>query len=204
MVTRQATHTFTDLVELPDDSPIYDILGGEFVVRNIPDVNHAIARMELADFLFAAYEAGYGYVFSDMTAVALDYPARGEAAEHVSHPDLFFVRQEREHLIANRVIEGVPDVIVEILSPSTRDEHARGGKLWRSYALHGVPHYWIVDNAMRTLAQHAIIGEPYHAGQYGPATVLRSGDTLTSPLFPTLSLPVARLFRNVRDRRPGR
>jgi Uma2 family endonuclease len=204
MVTTQSTHTLADLAELPDDSPIYDIFGGEFVVRNIPDVNHAIARMELADFLFAAYEAGYGYVFSDTTAVALDYPLRGEASEHVSHPDLFFVRQEREHIISNRVIEGVPDLIVEILSPSTRDEHERGGKLWRSYELHGIPHYWIVDNGMRTLAQYSLAGTPYQAGQYGTATLLHIGDTLTSPLFPTLSLPVAKLFRNVRDRRPGR
>ncbi|HEY8742253.1 MAG TPA: Uma2 family endonuclease [Chloroflexota bacterium] len=204
MVTTQHSHTFVDLLALPDDSPIYDILGGEFVVRNSPDINHALARMELAVLLFAAQEAGYGYVFSDTTAVALDYPARAEAAEHVSHPDLFFVRQEREHVIGDRAIEGVPDLIVEILSPSTRDEHARGGKLWRSYELHGVPYYWIVDNATRTLAQHVLNGEPYQAGQYGSATLLRSGDTLTYPLFPTLTLPVARLFRNVRDRRPGR
>ena len=125
MVTTQHTYTLTDLAELPDDSPIYDILGGVYVVRNIPDVNHALSRMELADFLFDAQNAGFGYVFSDTTAVALDYPARGEAAVYVSHPDLFFVRQEREQLIANRVIEGAPDLIIEILSPSTRDEHAR-------------------------------------------------------------------------------
>src|SRR5579859_7312386 len=60
MVTTQSIHTLADLVELPDDSPIYDILGGEFVVRNIPDINHAIARIELTGFLYAAYEAGYG------------------------------------------------------------------------------------------------------------------------------------------------
>lgn len=203
MVTTESTRTLADLMELPDDSPIYDILGGEFVVRKLPDVNHAIARLELGDFLFAAYEAGYGYVFSDTTAVALDYPERGEKAEHVSHPDLFFVRQEREHVISNRVIEGVPDLIVAILSPSTRDEHEPGGKLWRSYELHGVPHYWIVDNGLRTLAQYGLVGEPYRAGPYGAATLLRSGDTLTSPLFPALSLPVAKLFRNVRNRRPG-
>ena len=170
-------------------------------MRNIPDVNHALARMELADFLFAAQEAGYGYVFSNTTAVALDFPARDELAEHVSHPYLFFVRQEREAIIGDRAIEGVPDIIVEILSPSTRDEHARGGKLWRSYALHGVPHYWIVDNAIRTLTQHSLIGEPYQAGQYDSGAPLRPGDTLTSPIFPTLSLSVARLFRNVRQRR---
>src|SRR6185437_4949162 len=103
--------------------------------------------------------------------------------------------------MANRVIEGAPDLIVEILSPSTRDEHARGGKLWQAYELHGVPHYWIVDNDHRTIALYALAGDPYQAGSYGPATLLGRGDTLTSPLFPTLSLPVARLFQNVRDRR---
>ncbi len=204
MVTTQYSHTFVDLLELPDDSPIYDILGGEFVVRNIPDVNHALARIELTGLLYAAQKAGFGYVFSDTTAVALDFPARGEAAEHVSHPDLFFVRQEREQIIGDRAIEGVPDLIVEILSPSTRDEHVRGGKLWRSYELHGVPHYWIVDNATRTLAQHVLVGAPYQPGRYGPAILHHPGDTLISPLFPDFPVEVALLFQNVRRRRPDR
>ena len=78
------------------------------------------------------------------------------------------------------------------------------GKLSHAYELHGVPHYWIVDNAQRTIALHALAGEPYQAGSYGPGTVLHPGDTLTSPMFPTLSSPVARLFQNVRDRRRGR
>ena len=204
MVTSQSTHTFADLFGLPDDSPLYDILAGEFVVRNIPDVNHGLARMELGDFLFDAQLAGYGYAFSDTTAIALDYPVRGEAAEYVSHPDLFFVRQEREAIIGDRVVEGPPDIIVEILSPSTRDEHARGGKLWRAYALHGVSHYWIVDNVARIITQYALVGAPYQPGQFDAGRALRPGDTLTSPVFPTLSLSVANLFRNVRQRRFGR
>lgn len=206
MVTTKPTSTFTfaDLLALPDDSPIYDVLGGEFVLRNAPDINHALARMELGNYLFAAQEAGYGYVFGDTTAVALDYPARGEAAEHVSHPDLCFVRRAREAIIGDRAIEGVPDLVIEILSPSTRDEHARGGKLWQSYEDNGVPLYWTVDNARRTIAERILIGEPYQAGHFGPATLFGPGDSLICRLFPALPLSVARVFRNVRARRPGR
>jgi Uma2 family endonuclease len=160
--------------------------------------------MELTEFLVDARRAGYGYFFSDTTAVALDYPVRGDDSIYVSHPDLFFIRQEREQIIGDRAIEGAPDLIVETLSLNTLDKHARGGRPSDAYERHDVPHSWIVDNDRRTIALHALAGAPYQAGRYGPATLLRPGDMLTCALFPALSLPVTRLSCNVRDRRRGR
>jgi Uma2 family endonuclease len=58
-------------------------------------------------------------------------------------PDLVFVRRDRAHLMSPRGIEGPPDLVVEILSPSTAHRD-RGIKLER-YRHFGVPEYWIVD-----------------------------------------------------------
>lgn len=46
--------TYADLEDLPDDDNDYDILGGQLVVRNVPDANHNAALMELIGLLLAA------------------------------------------------------------------------------------------------------------------------------------------------------
>lgn len=58
-------------------------------------------------------------------------------------PDVVFIREERLHVVSDRGIEGSPDLVVEVVSPSTAHRD-RGVKLDR-YRMHGVPEYWIVD-----------------------------------------------------------
>jgi Uma2 family endonuclease len=202
MVTTDRRYTLADLAAMPDDE-IFDILGGELAVRNVPDDNHAELLTALFGLLYAAQEAGFGRVYTSTRAVALDYPERGEAAEYVTHPDLFFIRPERDWLRGRRALKGVPDLIVEILSASTRDEHAPGGGLYDAYAQHGVPHYLVADPAARELRIYTLIGTPYRAGRYGEPTVLRPGDVLTSPLFPGVTKRVEDLFARVRDEPPS-
>jgi len=200
MVTASRPYTYADLFAWPpdDDDRIYDLLGGDLVVRNAPDINHGVVVSELTLLLGDAQRAGYGQLLSDPHAVALDYPQRAEAAIDVSHPDLFFIRSGREELWrGRRALLGVPDLIVEVRSPSTAEEHAAGGTLFDAYERNGVPHYWLADPRTRSIEQYDLVGEPYVAGRYGTPVVLREGDVLRSPLFPDISLPVATVFRNV-------
>ena len=88
IVARQ-TRTLADMVALPDESPICEIFGGDLVVKNGPDANHAFLIIDLIGFLIDVQDAGYGYVFSDPRAVALDYPERGEAAQDVTQADTY-------------------------------------------------------------------------------------------------------------------
>lgn len=60
-----------------------------------------------------------------------------------------FVRKERRGIVSDRGIEGPPDLVVEILSPSTA-ERDRGLKRERC-AHFGVPEYWIVDPDERVI-----------------------------------------------------
>jgi Uma2 family endonuclease len=200
VITAKRVNTLADLPEGRDEH-LYDILGGQLVVFNVPDDNHDAAVTELFGMLFAAQEAGYGRVSSATRAVALDFPERGYAAQDVTHPDLFFVLANRvEPLRGPRALEGVPDLVIEIFSPTTRAEHRPGGELWQAYERHGLPYYWLVDTGHRRIFQYALIGEHYRGGRYGEAVVLGEGDQLTSPLFPGISMPVERVFRNVRSR----
>jgi len=98
--------------------------------------------------------------------------------------------------------EGVPDLIVEVLSSSTSDEHRPGGRWCDAYEQHGVPHYWLADPVQRVIQQYVLTGEPFQPGRYHATSSLTSGGLLTSPLFPTISVPVEHIFRRVRDRTP--
>jgi Uma2 family endonuclease len=200
VVTTRRQHTLADLTELSDDDAIYDIVEGEFVVRNAPDGNHAEVLVALIDFLLTAQHAGWGRLYTGTRAVALDYPTHGTAATDVTHPDLFFVRPGRERLHGRRAWEGVPDLVIEILSPSTREEHAPGGELWKAYERNGLPEYWVVDPSERNVTKYLLVGESYvSGGHYGPAVVLREGDLLTSAVFPTVSVRLPQVFQRVRD-----
>ena len=57
-------------------------------------------------------ENNLGRVFSAPTDVVL-------SDTNVVQPDLLFVSNERSHIITEQNIQGAPDLVVEILSPST-------------------------------------------------------------------------------------
>jgi Uma2 family endonuclease len=73
-------------------------------------------------------------------------------------PDLVFVHRDKLGTITDRGVESAPDLVVEIISPSTalRD---RGVKRER-YAQLGVLEYWIVDSRLRLVEIHRAGGEP--------------------------------------------
>jgi Uma2 family endonuclease len=72
-----------------------------------------------------------------------DAPIDVILGEHIVQPDILFITRERLDIIGELNIQGAPDLVVEILSPSTaaRDKKKKG----RLYFKHGVKEYWLVD-----------------------------------------------------------
>jgi Uma2 family endonuclease len=58
-------------------------------------------------------------------------------------PDIIFIAKDRLHIIEPAKIHGAPDLVVEVLSPSTAYYDLK--KKARTYARCGVKEYWIVD-----------------------------------------------------------
>ncbi len=93
-------------------------------------------------FLFAEendlgqdYFAPFDVVLSDTDAV---------------QPGLLFVSKDRLHIVTADNVQGAPDLVVEICSPSTaRLDWTAKREL---YACHGVREYWIVDPEAATVA----------------------------------------------------
>ena len=67
----------------------------------------------------------------------------------VLQPDLFFIAAERASLIGEKYIAGAPDLVVEVLSPSTeqRDRIAKS----KRYATFGVREMWLTDLVAKTI-----------------------------------------------------
>jgi len=87
-------------------------------------------------------------------------------------------------------IRGAPDLVIEVLSPSTGSRD-RGPKL-KAYARFGVPEYWIVDPDNRAV-------EVYRLAQTGypePRRFLEP-DILASPLLPAFALAVRDIFKSL-------
>ena len=107
-------------------------------------------------------------------------------------PDLSIVLRERAHIIGDRMIDGAPDIVVEILSSDRSRDLVRKRQL---YAAAGIPEYWMFDYLNDTATLLELRG-----GEYVERAVLGPSDTLTTPLLPGLVIPLADVFRNRRPR----
>jgi len=110
--------------------------------------------------------------------------------QNVFQPDLLFVSASRSGLIRNDGIHGPPDLVVEIMSPSSV-RHDSIQKL-AIYAQTGVPEYWLIDPVRQEIAI-------YRFAELVDRPILRAarGDCVRSPLFPDLTIDVSAIFRNL-------
>jgi Uma2 family endonuclease len=136
--------TYAEFARLPSEgSTRYEVIDGELVVTPSPTSRHQAIVTDLS-FLLNGFVRGRGLgrVLSGPVDVLF-----GEGDYFT--PDLVFVSRARAAILSDRGLEGPPDLVVEVLSPST-ERRDRGIKLER-YRLFGVAEYWIVDPEERTI-----------------------------------------------------
>ncbi len=103
-------------------------------------------------------------------------------------PDIVSVSTERLGIVGAKAIEGAPDLIVEILSPSTR---RRGlGRKRAIYERFGVREYWVIDPKTRGLKVFVL-----RDGRYEPLPI--EDGVVRSTVLAGLELEVAELFAGV-------
>ena len=170
-----------DLAQMPDDGKRYEVLEGDLAVSPSPNPQHQRIVLHCASFFQTLEQQGLGQVFTAPLDVVFDH-------HNVVEPDVLFVCQDHLNIVTDANIQGPPDVVVEVLSPSTRDRDP--GVKVHLYARFGVREYWIVDPDNQTLTMYHLTADGYLP--WGPYTRY---ETVTSPLFPDHPLSVTDLFR---------
>jgi Uma2 family endonuclease len=148
--------TYREYRHFPNDGRRHEIIDGEHYVSPSPTNPHqAISR----HIQFALYrqieETGRGFVINAPMDVEL-----GET--DIVQPDIIVVLAENRSIMIPSRIRGVPDLVVEILSPSTV-KHDQELKL-ALYESHSVPEYWVVDGEDRRVDRY-VLGD----ARYRPA-----------------------------------
>ena len=148
-LTEAKRWTYTDYLTLDDDQR-YELIEGELLMVAAPDVLHQDLSRDL-EFVMWQYvkEKGLGKVLFAPVDVVLD-------EENVVQPDIIFIAREHLGIVHKRGIMGGPDLVVEILSPSSiYEDRYRKKTLYERF---GIPEYWIVDQANRTI-EVFVLGE---------------------------------------------
>lgn len=184
---RQGDWTAADWEMLPDDGNRYEIIEGVLYVSTAPSFFHQwiISRLQRI-YGFPAEDAGLGYAMVAPIGVFM------EGAMPVQ-PDFLFIRAENAGIIRDRRIYGVPDLIVEVMSPGSA-VYDEGVKL-EAYAAAGVPEYAVVNPAERAVTCYRLVS----TGQYGEGVTRRGQDLLAFDTLPGLSAPVDALFAGAPD-----
>jgi Uma2 family endonuclease len=145
--------TWQDVQQLPDDGNRYEAIEGELYVTPAPSIRHQrIAKRLMLALHRLLEEPGHGELFFAPTGV--EFPATEEGVQ----PDLLFVSNERKGILAEPWIQGAPDLVIEILSPTTA-RRDRGVKR-KLYERQGVSEYWIVDPEAEAVEVWAFSGTP--------------------------------------------
>jgi Uma2 family endonuclease len=104
-------------------------------------------------------------------------------------PDIvFFGLEKSARFSPDTLLFPVPDLIVEVLSPST-SRRDRGIKL-KDYACHGVREYWIIDTVAKTIELHEL---PFGETVYPRASARQTG-LVESGVIVGFSIPVESVF----------
>jgi Uma2 family endonuclease len=172
--------TYHDYVQLPDDKR-YELVEGELFLVPAPNLNHQRILRELGAALHQYLrQHALGEVFFAPCDVVL-------SDSNVLQPDLIFVSGGRMAVLTEANIQGPPDLVVEILSPSTAPRDL--GIKKTLYAKYGVREYWIVDPESK-----AVTVLSWTETGYRTETVVPQTGMLNSGIFPDLNLSLAEVF----------
>ena len=172
--------TYADYRNAPDDKR-YELLDGDLVVVPAPKEVHQRVLINLTILLGQLVRhTGVGEIYAAPFDVVL-------TDTDVVQPDLLFVSNERAHIITDENVQGAPDLVIEILSPSTAE---RDKTFKRSlYAKHGVKEYWLVDTDAETVT--VLVWDAHHFVEIG---VCGKGQTLSSPTLKGFTLNSDEIF----------
>jgi Uma2 family endonuclease len=178
----QGQWTYTDYQHLPDDGNRYEIIQGVLFVTNAPNLDHQFTVTALAGEFYSFVKGkSIGRVFVAPCEVHLS-----ERSKPVQ-PDLFFIQQSRLPTRSAPFFAGAPDLIVEVISPSSirLDRVIK----FTEYEQTEVTEYWIVDPLARIIEIYVLSN-----GEYGLLGTFKDDDVLQSQVLAGIEIVANLLF----------
>lgn len=173
--------TLQEWLNLPEGTPYYELEAGRLVEMPSPTMTH----QKIVGLLFGCLHVHTNEHQAGETVMEVDVvlpTGKGYI------PDLVFIVKERlEQLVApDEKIHGVPDLVVEVVSPSTqtRDRVTKFQTYWEA----GVPWYWLIDSETLAIQEFEYTPDGYLCR----ATVL-PGKVFDPKLFPGLKIDLQAL-----------
>jgi len=173
--------TYEEYASWPEDGRRYEILDGEAVELSSPGRKH----QEVLGRLWRVFD---DYFRKTTEGKAWFAPLDVVPEEHwVVQPDIVAVARENLRIVGDKAVMGVPDLLVEVLSPSTR---ARDRGIKREfYGRIGVRELWLVDVDERRLWQYA-----RQEGALREAGTRRHDERFGSVAFPGLVVALGEVW----------
>ena len=183
----QGSWTYADWEQLPDDGSRYEIIEGVLYVTTAPSNFHqwVISRLYR---LIALPTEDQGLGFAYFAPIGVIMPG----CEPVQ-PDFMIVLKQNAGIIHDRRIRGIPNLVVEVISPGSA-AYDEGVKL-EAYANAGVPEYAVIDPAARKL-RHYVLETP---GHYADPQEFGEGNSLSFACLSDITLNVSDLFAGAPD-----
>lgn len=175
--------SYEKYLELPDDGNRYELIEGELFVTPAPVTGHQHSSWKLAIALTRFIEVNQvgGVVYY------APYEVHLPNEKTIVQPDLLFIRAENAPTAEDPYFVGVPDIVVEILSKSSKrtDTHVKFGV----YESAGVPEYWIVDPKGKSVTVYSL-----RDGKYEEWIQAVGDEIITSRLLAGLEIQNSSLF----------
>ena len=165
-VKRAATMTLEEFLNRPDTNQPMEYEDGEVITLPMPTPKHQRILRRLTRMI--EDRIANGEVFFAPLDVRL--------GSRVYQPDLLWVKAGGQAAITDRIIEGAPDLVIEIVSPTSGKRDRRDK--FATYEQHGVGEYWIVEPDAELIEIYVLAeGKFRRHGAFG------TEDTFTSPSF---------------------
>lgn len=178
----QGQWRYTDYLRLPDNGRRYEIIHGVLYVANAPGFDHqfAVAKLTSRFDLFVS-ERKLGVVLNAPFEVHLTEMSRPV------QPDVLFIRAAQQLEPGAQFFAGTPDLIVEVISPSSFRLDRR--TKFDLYEQAGVLEYWLVDPKTRSVEVHTLA-----RGEYALLGQFTHDELIQSNVLPGIHLAASTLF----------
>lgn len=176
--------TYDDYAAI-DNGNYYELVGGQLELMSpSPSAKHQLISVEILTKFKLSCESDFIILGAPIDVIL--------SPSEVRQPDLVLINQKRTEILSNRGVEGSPDLVVEILSPSSL-KRDKIDKL-KTYANYQIPEYWIAEPTNGILEQYTLKDERYEI-----YNIYQNDDIVTSPNISCVSFTMTEIMNNIPD-----